>query len=286
MAESLELYAYRQQFMTTKADILEKIAGIKKICESLVELGDSDFYLKLEELGCGSAANADKKQVGVLAAMFAELYESVESRTLFDAPDGFWHYVICVNTSGIDVRLRNDVGYINIDYKRLEEDKSYVPEFVIESCNDEYKMFEVKSRLLIVEQYAELYEVQEGTIRQWIRRGKIRSAVKYGSEWRIPELACVPNRERGYSKAIYMWDEQLTDVPEKIPFVNDFSRLEIEQNPQDKKISVLKFFSRKDSEPGRVEACTTNEREKIELYMTANPYVRYADIWGTEINYK
>ena len=50
-------------------------------------------------------------------------------------------------------------------------------------------------------------------VRQWIRRGKLRSAVKAGSEWRIPELSEIIGR--GYRRGTFHWDDKLSDVPEE-----------------------------------------------------------------------
>ena len=52
-----------------------------------------------------------------------------------------------------------------------------------------------------VEEYAAATNTEAVTVRQWIRRGKLRNALKIGSEWRIPEITDPPRR--GYTPVSY-----------------------------------------------------------------------------------
>ena len=45
-----------------------------------------------------------------------------------------------------------------------------------------YKLISVKPKSFSVEDYAKFYKVEQGTVRQWIRRGKLRTAYKVGTE--------------------------------------------------------------------------------------------------------
>ena len=125
--------------------------------------------------------------------------------------------------------------------------------------------------------------MEQGTVRQWIRRGKIRTAYKEGKEWKIPELSPPPSR--GYEGAQYKWIYGLDNLPEEYSFLADYVIATFYQDMKDKsKYHVLlvskETFTSKN--PGNV-APTKNqellldakEREKLELFMIAHPQIKY-----------
>ena len=79
-----------------------------------------------------------------------------------------------------------------MDYDDFDEDGE--PTSVSVMPGQTFELVTVPSALLSVEEYAAVYNVSVTTVRQWIRRGKIRSAIKNGCEWSIPELAAVSGR--------------------------------------------------------------------------------------------
>lgn len=58
-------------------------------------------------------------------------------------------------------------------------------------------------------------------------RGKLISAVKAGSEWRMPELREITDLR--YCRATSHWDDKLSDVPEEYSFLKEYSWLSIGQ---------------------------------------------------------
>ena len=204
------------------------------------------------------------------------LSNQVENSELFDAPDGWWHYVISYDYYGV---------YVFLNKQSLIEDYVYEDDFennydIFHNITyntelvDQYKLFTVPARLLSPEEYANKYGVKFDTIRKWIRRGKIRAAVKNGRNWSIPELTEAPNNERGYVAATYRWDKQLYDVPEGFEFINNYNKVEINQLSNDKKTFSLDF-----SEVGSCNSYgilkNAAEKEKLEIYMISNPDVKY-----------
>lgn len=97
----------------------------------------------------------------------------------------------------------------------------------------EIMLFEMPAKMLTVSEYAAMNGVESVTVRQWIRRAKIRSAVKYGREWLIPELAEIP-KEKGYTPCHYYWKSTLSDLPAKFAFLNEFKSAYIDQDEEDK----------------------------------------------------
>ncbi|MBQ7200199.1 MAG: helix-turn-helix domain-containing protein [Eubacterium sp.] len=114
-----------------------------------------------------------------------------ELPTLF----GKWGYEIQVGEDGIAL-CQCRLGYsYNFNAKRFD--------FIVRPLKM-ITLKEVGSDLLTPEQYGEKYGFSAGTIRQWIRRGKVHSAVKKGHSWLIPELShLVANSEIKYIWGIH-----------------------------------------------------------------------------------
>ena len=104
--------------------------------------------------------------------------------------------------------------------------------------DQEFTLLEVECKNLSVEEYSKKYDVDPSTVRQWIRRGKIRTAWKSGNEWMIPELSDTPRR--GFTEACYEWDDNIGHVPEEYDFLHSFNTLHIVQEKNDKKELNLK----------------------------------------------
>ena len=66
-------------------------------------------------------------------------------------------------------------------------------------------MCEERAHYLDLEDYAKLHAVKDSTVKQWIRRGKLRNARKLGGYWQISELAQVQTGR--YSRCTYFWNE-------------------------------------------------------------------------------
>lgn len=212
-----------------------------------------------------------------LNALFEKLYEQIDNSELFDAPEGMWHYVILYNCYGIRVVLQKEEFCDKYPFCDEDFETEYATwnRFLsnLETI-DSYQMFNVAARLLTVEEYAQRYGVKVVTVRQWIRRGKIRSALKYGSEWRIPELAPTPNSERGYKTAYYSWEDELKDLPDGFDFINKYKRVTI-CTTNDKKNYEVDFNAFGVPEYGIL--LDESRKEKLELYLISNPNVKNID---------
>jgi len=91
--------------------------------------------------------------------------------------------------------------------------------------DEDYTLHCTSSKLLSLEEFGMIHDVAADTVRQWIRRGKIRSAVKMGNDWRIPELSDLP--ERGYKPGSYYWREEIPNPPEEVPDINSYDEVSI-----------------------------------------------------------
>ncbi len=193
-----------------------------------------------------------------LDEMFLELKSKIEKTHLFFNLEDWWGYAIWVGSPGMKVTL---------DYYL---DARFDAQGILVSAHKDtsFEIASVPSRLLLVEEYAKLFDVESPTIRQWIRRGKIRTAIKSGREWRIPELTNPPRR--GYSPGEYVWTKELEDAPEGFEYLREPASVYIDQ-----KKPKSEGFTMQVSRDGKrtLYDLSTLQRELLECYFIANPAV-------------
>lgn len=255
-----KLEFFNETALRTKADILKDI-------DSLL----ADFDAK---------SGGDEKHSPAFYERCKDLVQrfraEVEEKTFPEKLEDWWRYEYNVRESGIVLTLNH------IDSLDIWRDDT-----ASEIIDTEFRLLSLKSRLLTVEQYAQICGVTTTTVRQWIRRGKIRNAIKTGSEWRIPELAEI--MQRGYRDGTYYRKEYLTDLPAEYAFFNEYDFVEMDQDSEDREKYIVRFWKKsKDSilELGEEEWQKRNsreirlsqkEREKLELYLISNPFVESSD---------
>ena len=192
---------------------------------------------------------------------------TVLPRTLED----WWRYTYELSHKGV----RLYVEHINTIW--LNEDTGELDE---ETVDQVFPLISYDARMLTVDEYAKLYDVEPVAVRQWIRRGKIREAEKAGKEWRISELTDVPRRAR-YEPATYKWISRLKDVPDEFSFLSDYTNIDIrkrelnvaEEAPE---ITYIAFLtSRAERGDGVTVRLTDEARDRLETYLIANPDVLF-----------
>ena len=149
------------------------------------------------------------------------------------------------------------------------------------SASEEYTLVEVKCDYLTVEEYAAVYGVTTTTVRQWIRRGKLRTAMKKGRDWLIPALADKP--KRGFESAIFKWKILNNDIIKAFPFLSETNRVYLIQDNGNRNL-----FHAITGQPGsndRQKATfTRKEREQFEITLIADPGVEVEDLYAG-VNY-
>lgn len=171
------------------------------------------------------------------------------------------------------------------------------------TCWRALTVLKTPAKMLTTGEFAKLQGVEDVTIRQWIRRGKIRSAVKHGNEWRISALTRLP-KDRGYTSCAFYWEDALPELPEKWSWLNDFHCLYLTQSKRDRNrfLATLKVEQprlwlggdslyipeKSDSQvhqrlpkekldwKGRV-ILDASEREALELYLIGCPEAKLLD---------
>lgn len=247
---------FETQHATTKTGILNKISNDHK---AIIENSKRDifhssaFYHSVDEL-------------------YMKMERKLEETILFSKLDEGWYYDYGLDYSGAFVSV------IHANIYGIDDDG-----FVIYEVDQEFKLIELGTKLLSVEEYAKMYGVENGTVRQWIRRGKIRNAVKYGTEWKIPELTDPP--KRGYTTAVYKWSDYLDDLPNEFYFLNDYDTAIFSQDEEDKTMFYISFYKKDDllNDDDRVIRCNAQERQKVEIFMIAHPQISYLPNYGDGI---
>lgn len=82
----------------------------------------------------------------------------------------------------------------------------------------EHTLITVECDYLTVEQYAAMLGIEPVTIRQWIRRGKLRHAIKNGRDWLIPNTEDKPRR--GFTSVQYLIEKEARIESDEFPLLS------------------------------------------------------------------
>lgn len=233
---------FRENRMTTQGDILSRLKWLKTEFKGNAESDrehSASYYKTLDN-------------------MIGRMIHAIEKTHLFQNLEDWWCYTLEITSDGISLLLQL------MQPESFDDNGEVQPTFV----DEEFELVRVDSKMLTVDQYAKLYEVDPGTVRQWIRRGKLRSAVKHGSEWRIPELT--EPHHRGYKYGQFRIEGHVDGLPEEYNFINECCLVNFYQDDNDKKKYVITFDEKHDP-----IVCDAKERERIELILIASPDAKY-----------
>jgi len=237
-----KLEAFTEASMTKQGDILSAIKW--KIL--LIENGNEAEEIKYHSV------NFRERYLDILK----RFRDKIERTKFFEELEPWWSYYYSIDEMGITLYLQY------ADSVDFDDDKNI-------SCvmvGEEFELVSVKAKLLTVEEYADLYDVTVGTVRQWIRRGKLRCAKKVGNEWRISELSEVTGR--GYRHACYETEMPMEKAPDEFPYLQGAKGIFIDQNQKEKnKYRVVAVQENGNREELILE---TQDREKLELYLISS----------------
>lgn len=250
----------RKQECTTKEDVLKKLD--RKITRYM-EKAENDVE-KLDSYGT------------MLVSHLVIFKEKIERAVLFDPLPDEWAYFLDYTYDEFDLNIEHFTAI------EIKEDG----EIVNTHADAVYKLVTLNPINLSIEKYCEIYNAEQGTVRQWIRRGKIRTAFKLGNVWKIPALTPTPSR--GYEPAQYKWMSGIDKdtLPEEYAYLYDYVLATFYQDRADRtKFHVLfvakeTFMSDDRSGNGKNKELLLDakEREKLELFMISHPQIKYCGI--------
>lgn len=204
--------AFRNSYLFSKEDLIQSL----KLTMAHIE---SD-----EEVGYTKKSKQKKLE---LCNKFLSSLKKCKLPTLTEL---WWFYAYEFTWKGIDLNLST------ADNIELDEDGYYVSSM---TTTIEHTLISIECDYLTVEQFADIQGVTPVTVRQWIRRGKLRSAKKNGRDWLIPSFEDKPTR--GYESVQYLLDDAEQIQIEEFPFVSICDSIFIHQD--DNKDKFICFFN-------------------------------------------
>lgn len=169
-ARKRELFS--QEYMTTKHALLRRIDDVVKRTEGRVSRSPEE---DLE----------GRRYLEAKLGNLREFSDCVRETTLFEVLDEGWCYEFAIDSHGTSLLLRH-VSLTEIAGNGHDE------WLEVEEYDSRLEVIETRCRLLSVDEFASKRGVAPATIRVWIRRDKIRSAMKTASGWMVPEMAAPP----------------------------------------------------------------------------------------------
>lgn len=246
------LLEFENRFMITKKDVLKKIDAIVVEYDMLInnnnDINHSAAYYK------------------ICKEMFLDLRKQIIDKEIFFKRD-FWRYELVLGGNKLLLTYCYSPNYV---YK---ETKVQIPPLSVEY----YTLFRINCKLITINEFAKLYETNEVTVRQWIRRGKLKTAKKIGNEWRIPEYAEIDNR--GDIRAIYEWNNKNATVFEgEYVYLNKYDGVNIKRNEDDYSKYLVEYFVKNPNGDGynkviNKEIMNIKSKEKFEMNLIANENV-------------
>lgn len=242
-----------KMYITTKLDLLE---DVRKRSERLLSTISNSTQHTI------SYYNQYKAQLDMF-------YEQIKKTVLPKRLEPFWRYTYEFTPSS-SILLLEHVKELEATVDADPEDRMITSETV----DQVFFLFAIEGDFLTVDEYAKKYEVEAVTVRQWIRRGKLKTAQKVGKEWIIPVLTDIPSR--GYEGGQYRIRGNCDDAPEEFSYLRDFKLITIWQDAKDKNIYHMKLTDMKGLRATTKDVDLTNEeRERLELYLMASRSVQF-----------
>ena len=249
----------RERLMSSKYDVQIEVREYAYRLNTWCKLADNNLWHSI-------------KYYSLLKDLVDNFLDKLDSTVLPHFYYEWWRYSYELSHKGVRLYLEHmNSAWLNKETGEADE----------ETVDQVFQLIACDARMLTVDEYAKLYGVEPVTVRQWIRRGKLREAEKVGKEWRISELTDVPGRRNRYERAAYKWISQLTDIPGEFPFLSDYTNIEIREIEQgvDKanpgETYIAKLYSRAERYSGTEICLTTKAKDRLEAYLIANPNVLF-----------
>lgn len=193
----------------------------------------------------------ESERVRYIIEMLEKMLEEVKKRDLPQIKDEYYCYIYGIINGMMCLSIHYMEDYEIVDGELLPI-LSYPEEDILEIEND----------YITVQEYAKLCDVTDITVRQWIRRGKLRNIKKVNGEWKVAALADKPGR--GYEDVSYTWGKLPKELLNKYTFLPMSGEMYITQDEEDKKKYNVTICDYETSDTDKV-ILSMKEREKFEL---------------------
>ena len=203
----------------------EKLFSVDEIKES--------FKLYMKHILANEDGDDTSRLIQNKIKLCKQFYKKIEKCHLPELNQEWWFYEYEYTGTGFELWMRS-INDIELDENGI-----------ISTCavDEEFMLFAVECDYLSVDEFASVQGVSPVTVRQWIRRGKLRYAKKLGGEWRIPATSDKP--ERGFHFVQYFLDETNPPYIEAFPLVQYSQCVTIHQCLDNKAIFKCSFEGKK-----------------------------------------
>ena len=234
---------FKEYYSQTKEEIMEEFKS------------HYNYYKENDD-----SENQSKEHKEKYLKLCEKFLEELQKLNLPKLTDNWWCYSYLLKSDSIDLVL-SFCSELKVEDGEVTE----------ATFSDEYILLSVKCDYMTVSEYAKLYKVTEVTVRQWIRRGKIRSAKKQGRDWLIPDIADKP--KRGYEDVTYSWKELNVEIIKQFPFLEGYNNMFIFQNRDDKGIYDVILSNLDNGIRDKIQI-SNSKREKLELGLISSGMVQ------------
>ena len=242
---------FDQEFMVSKAMLVRRIKQVVQRLDGQIARTPAD--------------NLEKKAFHIeQKSNLIEFLKCVENTTLFEDLEPWWFYKFEIGSWGTEL-------YICHADSAEVEGNGHDEWIHIYSIDAEFKLIETKCEYLSAEEFARQRGVAPATIRVWIRRGKIRSAMKDANGWMIPKLAAPI--DKGYSDAEYRWNVYIANIPAGFEQIQYPGEIYIKKIPDN--IGYRANYYNHNGELKKSYDLSKAEKEKLESYLISNPAIQY-----------
>lgn len=125
----------------------------------------------------------------------------------------------------------------------------------------EHTLITVECDYITVEQHAAMLGIEPVTVRQWIRRGKLRHAKKNGRDWLIPNTEDKPRR--GFASVQYIVEKEAQIESDEFPLLSACDSIFILQD-QDNKSKFICYLNNYKTKFNSKLELTRSEVERLE----------------------
>lgn len=187
---------------------------------------------------------------------------------------GSWAYALYANDWGITL------------YYKYYEDFSDESKVMFKEIQ-RHMILREPAKLLTLDEFAQIYSVDSNTVRQWIRRAKIKNAKKDGTGWKISELTDVSPYKM--SDAYYGYYELPLeiDVDPKYEFIKGYSYLSFSEKVRGKerKIFLWRYVGADNKPESDAVSMTNAQAAEFEYYLISHSQIENREVMDDiEIN--
>lgn len=197
-----------------------------------------------------------------LAELMLEFRGKIEITPLADLEKPFCAYEVDIVDTEIELYI-NEYSEIAFDNNgEMEKSRSSITPGIIVTT----------APYIPINKFADMQGVKAGTVRQWIRRGKIRNVKKIGSEWLIASTEGKP--DRGFNDGTYYCIDEDGDMSKLFPLKEGTHSIWLwKEDPYSEEC----FATMRDNQERKIDEIKLNRtaREKLEHALAAAEEVKF-----------